>query len=259
MGKVLSFWTPAISAGVTTSALMAALNLSKSHSVCVLDLDFNSPDTSLYLNILDAEHNFDNLIPAIEGRNFTEEVFTMNLVAYEKFSLLQGTKKIDKAPLFDSSFIEPVIEMAKKLFDIVIINTSSALDNPGTFLALKNADKVVMVVEQNAHHLKKYIEKSQIVSQIISNPVILINKYDKKILLSDEAIEEYFGSEPSKLNVLDFSDHINQINENKEFKNIFLTKKTEAALDQFTERLLVEIGLKEDLEVAKKKSIFFKK
>jgi len=43
-------------------------------------MHLNSPDTTMHLNISDAEHNLDNLFPYIEGSTHTEEIFKMNLI-----------------------------------------------------------------------------------------------------------------------------------------------------------------------------------
>jgi len=260
MGKIIAFWSPSSSAGVTTSAILTALKLSKESSVCILDLDLNNPDISMYLNISDVEHNLDNLLPSIEGRNFTEEVFRMNLVSFDKLLVLQGTKKIDKGPTFETSPIEEIIAMSKNLFDIVIINTNSAFDNAGTYLALKNSDKVVMVIEQDVKYFKKYVDKSQLINLLVLSPVVLINKYNKQILLTEDAVADYFNSKPSKLPEIDFVSITNQLNENKDFKSVFVSKKNESSLEILSERLLIELGLKEEAEsnTSKKKS-FFKK
>lgn len=258
MGKILTFWSPSNSAGVTTSAILAAIKLSKESSVCMLDLDLNNPDVSMYLGLTDVEHNLDNLLPNIEGKNFTEEIFKMNLVTFDKISVLQGTKKIDKGPSFETGPITEVIEMAKSLFDIVVINTGSPFDNSGTYLSLKNADKVVMVIEQDVKFFKKYVDKSELISLLILSPVVLINRYSKQILLSEESVSEYFNTKPLKLPEIGFESVTNQLNENKDFKSVFMTKKNEQSLDVLTDKLLVELGFKEELDIIKKKNFFFK-
>lgn len=263
MGKIITLWSPANYTGVTTTAILLADKLSKEKTVCLIDLDLNNPDTTLYLNISDAEHNLDNLFPYIEGNALTEEIFKMNLVKIRDFLLLQGTKKIDKGPTFKITELEPIINIAKELFDIVVINTSSSLDNAGTFLSIKKADKLVMVVNQNIFHFRKFIEKSQLIGSLFKNMFVIVNKFNKNIVLSLENIEENLNIPVYPLSYVDNVNIANGINAQESLFNIFDNKKTKKYQKEITvikDKLLVELGYKKEDEIeVKKKRLFFKK
>ncbi|QUH21989.1 AAA family ATPase [Alkaliphilus sp. B6464] len=262
MGKIITLWSPANHTGVTTTAILLAEKISKEKTVCLIDMDLNNPDTTMYLNITDAEHNLDNLFPYIEGHTLTEEIFKMNLVKVNGFELLQGTKKIDKGPTFEIELLEPIIDMAKEMFDVVILNTRTSLDNAGTFLSLKKADRLVMVVNQNALHFRKFIEKSQLIGALLRDLLVVVNKYDKNIVLSLENITENLNTEVYPLSDVDHVVISNSINSQDLLFEIFSSKKAkkhEEELVVIKDKLLVDLGLKKEELDAKKKGFFFKK
>lgn len=259
MGKIVTVWSPVSHTGVTTTAILMANKLAKGHSVCLIDFDLNNADAALYLNISDIEHNIDNLLPYIQGHNLTEDIFNMNLIKVNNFMFMQGTRKIDKGPTFTIEHLEPIVEMAEKLFDIVVINTNTALDNAGTFIALKKADKVVMILCQNVFHFKKYIDKAQLVGTLLSTPLVAVNMYSKNIVLSLDNIKENLNTDVYPLAEIDRIGVINDINTQTSIFEIFSGKRTKRYtenLDAFTDRLLVELGMKDEKETAKKKRFF---
>lgn len=262
MGKVVTLWSPVSCTGTTTASILLANKLGKEYSVCLIDLDLNNADISLYLNITDAEHNIDNLIPYIQGRNLTEEIFYMNLIDVKNFRFMQGTHQVDKGPFFQVEHIEPIVDMAEKLFDIVIINTNSAIDNAGTFIALKRASVVVMVMNQNIIHFKKYIDKAQLLDDLITHPIVLVNKYSKNILLTLDNIKENLNTEVYPLARLDEVIVLNDINTQNSIFDTFSNKKAKTFdknLTEFSERLLVLLDLKKEANETKKKKKFFVK
>lgn len=259
MGKIVTVWAPVSHAGVTTTAIVMANRLAKEHSVCLIDFDLNNADISLYLNISDVEHNIDNLIPYIQGNNFTEDIFNMNLIKVNNFMFMQGTRRVDKGPTFAIEHLEPIIDMAGKLFDIVIINTNTALDNAGTFIALKKADKVVMLLCQNIVHFKKYIDKAQLVGALLSAPLVAVNMYNKNILLTLDNIKENLNTDVYPLAEVDRIGVINNINTQTSIFEFFSAKKAKRYmdnLDTFIDKLLVELGMKDEKEITKKKRLF---
>lgn len=259
MGKIVTVWSPVSHAGVTTTAIVMANRLAKEYSVCLIDFDLNNADVSLYLNISDVEHNIDNLIPYIQGHNFTEDIFNMNLIKVNNFMFMQGTRRIDKGPTFEIEHLEPIIDMAEKLFDIVIINTNTALDNAGTFIALKKADKVVMLLCQNIIYFKKYIDKAQLVGTLLSTPLVAVNMYNKNIVLTLDDIKANLNTDVYPLAEIDQTGFINNINTQTSILEFFSGKKAKKYMDNldvFVDRLLVELGMKDEKEIQKKKRLF---
>lgn len=259
MGKIVTLWSPVSHAGATTASILLANKLGKEYSVCLVDFDLNNSDVSLYLNISDAEHNIDNLIPYIQGHSLTEEIFYMNLIDVKNFRFMQGTRQIDKGPMFQVEFLEPIIDMAKNLFDIVIINTNSAIDNAGTFIGLSKADKVVMVLNQNVLHFKKYIDKAQLMGNLLTSPIVLVNKYNKNILLTLDNIKENLNTDVYPLAKVDNLAVINDLNAQTSIFETFSSKRAkrfEEDLTVFAGKLLVLLGLKDEIETVKKKRLF---
>lgn len=227
MGKVITFWSPVFSSGVTTTAITLGNKLSKKYNVCLLDFDLNSPDISLFLNIDDVEHNIDNLFPYIEGNNLSAEVFNLNTNKINNnFFILQGTKRIDKGCSFKTENLEPIIDMAQSIFDFVLINTNSVIDNAGTYLALKKANKTLIILNQNILSFKKYINKMQIAKPFLNNVIAIINKYNKHLNLSLEGIKNNLNMDVYPLSLVNENLVINDINNQFSFIEIFTGKKT---------------------------------
>lgn len=225
MGKIITFWSPVNSTGVTTTLILLGQQMSKKYNVCLLDLDLNNPDISLYLNIDDAEHNIDNLFPYIEGDNLTEDIFKLNLVKTNGFNVMQGTRKVDKGPLFKPEDLEPVLKMAKGLFDYVLVNINSAIDNAGSYLALKESDMIFKVLNQNMLHFKKYIDKMQLVDPFLKSSIICINKYNKHISLDLDSIGNSLGEKVYPLTQVKEQFVINNVNNQHSFIEIFTGRK----------------------------------
>ena len=226
MSKIITVWSPVSSSGVTTTAMLLSNLLSKKNKTCLLDLDLNNPDISLYLNINDVEHNIDNLFPFIEGDNLTEEIFESNLNQINNLAIMQGTRKLDKGPVFKTENLEPIIDMAEKLFDFCVVNVNSAIDNAGTYLALKKADKILVVLNQNILHFKKYIRYIAEIQTITTlEPLVVINKYDRHLDLNLNNIKNSLNLEIYPLSLVDPKYVISRINNQVSFLNIFTSRK----------------------------------
>lgn len=261
MGKIVTVWSPVSHTGVTTTAILLSNKLAKEYSVCLIDFDLNNADASLYLNISDVEHNIDNLIPYIQGHNLTEEIFNMNLIKVNDFMFMQGTRRVDKGPTFEVEYLEPIIEMAEKLFDVVVVNTNTAIDNAGTFIALKKADKVIMLLCQNVFHFKKYMDKAQLVGTLLASLTVVVNMYNKNIVLSLDNIKENLNTEVYPLAAVDDITVLNDINAQSSIFDTFSGKKAkkyEENMKEFADKLQVILGLKDESEVVKKKKLFGK-
>lgn len=225
MGKIFTFWSPCHSAGTTTSAILLANQLSKEYSVCVIDLDLNNSDVGFLLNIFDSEHNIDNLAPYIVGGSLTADIFKSNLIPVKKFYVLQGTKNTEKAAFFKQEEIEPVIDIARDLFDVVILNTSPVFDNIATFLALKKSDMTLIVMNQKLAHYNKLNKKMNTILNLSSRPFIILNKNMKGLNISAEDIYNMVNIAISPIEYLPENQIINQLNLEKNMIDVFFDNR----------------------------------
>lgn len=226
MGKVVTCWSPVPHTGVTTLSLLLANEFSKYHKVCVIDLNFNNPFISFYVQVQDFEHNIDNLKPYIEAKTLSEDIIQLNLTRYKNMSILQGTKQIDKGPLEPLENTEKILEITRGMFDIIVVDVNSALDNVGTFLGLKKADIIVTVLTQNIFHIKRFINKSDIINSINSSLLFVLNQYDTDVLFDTKNIKDFLKT--SNLFTLPYIPRhviLNAINSQQDYLSVFENNK----------------------------------
>lgn len=221
MGKIFTFWSPYHCAGATTNAILMANQLSKKYSVCLIDLDLDNSDVGFLLNVSDTEHNIDNLTPYIIGNSLTDEIFKSNLVKVKKFFVLQGTKNIEKGAFFKQNEIEPIIDKAKELFDVVVLNTAPGFDNIATFLSLKKSDMTLIVMEQRLSHFNKLTKKMQSILKLCTRTLIILNGNSKNLNISAENIYNTANITVLPMEVLTRVKIINELNLEKNLIDTF--------------------------------------
>lgn len=240
MGKVFTFWSPCHCAGTTTNAILLANQLSKKYSVCLIDLDLDNSDVGFLLNIFDAEHNLDNLAPYIIGNSFTDDIFKTNLIKVKKFYVLQGTKNVEKSAFFKQEEIEPIIDKAKDLFDVVILNTTPTFDNIATFLALKKADMTLINMEQKLTHFNKLNKKLSTTLGLCKRPLIILSGNTKNLNISADNIYNTVNISVCPIEVLSRVKIINALNLEKNIIDTFFelrNKKFTQNIEMIAEKI----------------------
>lgn len=192
--KVISVWSPAGGTGASFTAInVARLLASRELKVALLDYDLKTPSIGIYFQAEDTIHCLDNVLPFTAGSGLSPSVLESNMQKFENIHVLLGTNLPEQSHYIAMEGLEQIIEVAKGIFDYVVIDTHSTIDNAGTYVALKKADCVLVVVDKNAVMIRLYdLAKNIIKSSFQTEKFrLVINKCHKNIYMEKDDIESY--------------------------------------------------------------------
>lgn len=240
-GAVYSFISSKGGLGATVVAVNTAIALSmnKGQSVALCDMSLQSGDASVLLDI----------VPQTTIYDLCQNFHRLD-VSFLRASLDKHNSGIDflAAPLnpeeneeINAEHVSMIIDLAKKLYDHVIIDCTSMYVDDCTVEALKASDKVFVITDlsvpavRNTARLCKLIEKIGIKPNRLH---ITVNRYLKGGTLSIEEVEKTLGKSIYWLFPNDFNDIVTSIN-----RGIPLVKHLPSApfsvnVVEFTKKLL---------------------
>ena len=154
-GQIWTVYGPKGGAGVTTLAANLGIELvAMGKSACVVDLDFQSGDLGLVLNVnphytlLDIALNFRRLDSVFLQGTLTRHPSGLYLLAAPPY----GSPDTGDIPVEQ---VTAVLDLLKSLYDVVIIDTARALA-PETLTALHSANRILMLIELTLPFLRGY-------------------------------------------------------------------------------------------------------
>ncbi|HZP41015.1 MAG TPA: AAA family ATPase [Candidatus Binatia bacterium] len=152
--QVLTLYSPKGGAGVTTLAVNLALEIqARGKSVCVVDLDFQSSDIALFLNVnplytmMDITLNFRRLDSVFLQGTLTRHPSGVYVLAAPS----HGTD----APNIPVEQVRAVLDLLRTMYDVVIVDTPRALAGE-TLAAFSAASRVVLVIDLSLPFLRGY-------------------------------------------------------------------------------------------------------
>lgn len=240
--KVIALWSPVSGVGVTFTGInMAKLIGERGARVALFDFDLKTPATHIYLDNKDSVHCIDNVIPFTVGNSLPAEVIENNIQKVEDFYYLRGTNSPNQAQYVSVESLTAILDVAKELYDYIIVDTHSTIDNAGTYVALKKADKVFLVTEKNAITIQHFnLSKNLLIENIgMDNFKLIINKAHKNIYLEKKDIETYY--EIIGAHELPFLGEafINAINQGRWLSYLYSLDKTAKRYVELLEELIV--------------------
>jgi tyrosine-protein kinase Etk/Wzc len=140
-GKVIAMTTPASGEGATFSALALAFNLAKNKStkVCLIDANFNSPMISTLFDTNEQQGLIEGLTSLQSLTNYQSNV-SFN------FSVIGAGSTASKNQLgFYTDTAKKQIDELRSLFDYIIIDTGSALNDNEVMVFGSFAEETLMV------------------------------------------------------------------------------------------------------------------
>lgn len=241
--KVIAFWSPVSGVGTTFTVINIARAMSKKGlKVAVLDYDLKTPAIHIYFRNDDTVHCLDNVIPFTAGGNLTPKVMESNLQQIEDFYLLRGTNSPEQAQYIKIESLDEIIQVLKGMFDYVLIDTQSIVDNAGTYVALNNADKVFVLTEKNVISIQHYDAVKNIITSNfdVSKFQLLINKCSKDVFMEKVDVENYFSIPNAfELPLVD-SELINAINQGRWVAYLNGTSKQVKPYNESVAKLITE-------------------
>lgn len=192
-GNVYSFISAKGGVGATVLAVntAAALAIDKKGAVALIDISLQSGDASVLLDvlpqrtILDISQNIHRLdVSLLRGVMLSHNT---------GLNFLAAPQNPEDADEIHSDHIAKILDLAKRLYDHIIIDCPSMQINECTIEAFRRSDKVFMLTDmsvtsvRNVVRLKKLINKLGIDGGKIE---VVINRFVKNNVLSVEEIEK---------------------------------------------------------------------
>lgn len=206
---------------VATNLAKAVRHKDKSKRVLLVDFDFENPFLAYVFVKHDITHGIDNLLPHIHESGVNEEIFKENIISTRLgVDVLKGTQFAGKTKMFSRLHIETILNVAKKLYDVVIVVISSKANNAGTIYTLLHADQLIMVLRNNYSNELKLDKVVDVVQHYYrsENPVLLV--YNFQNIHSKAGVNEKlqsFSIEVKVVGVLEYDE--------RSIDNIDLDKK----------------------------------
>lgn len=202
MSKIYTFWSVNGGVGKTTLATATAYSLAKKNrnkKVLLLDFNLVNPDTDYHLKINNVS-DLKELCSYFSTNTMTETVlrnFLKTYIRQPNFHILSGLYDIN---FFDKIVMEnfmTIIELAKQMdYDYIIIDVDNSLNVDATFVALTQADRVIVVGDCMYHSIRntnRYIDDALSKINIFDDKIdIIVNKFDNEISDKDE-VEKLLG------------------------------------------------------------------
>ncbi|MEJ2696237.1 MAG: AAA family ATPase [Candidatus Sulfobium sp.] len=195
-GRICALFSPKGGVGVTTLAINLAANIFQlsGKSTILVDLDLSAGDVSTFLNlspsytISDVTVNISRL-----DRRFLKSVVTRH---DSGIFVLAEPHRVEEGVSISEDELGKVLELLKKMFDYIIIDTQTVLDRR-TMAAVRVSDLLLLPfvlslpgIKNVRRHLS-YFERS-----ISRNRVkLIVNRYHKKGDIGLKDAEEIIGRE----------------------------------------------------------------
>jgi len=155
-GRIWTVYSPKGGAGTTTLAANLAVELSSrlGKSACLVDLDYQSGDLALALNLnpvysmVDITLNFRRLDSVFLQGTLTRHPSGIYLLAAPPYG------SVDTAAI-PAEHIRTVLDLLKTMYDVVIVDTARTLSDE-TVAALWSATRVLLLIERSLPFLRGY-------------------------------------------------------------------------------------------------------
>lgn len=259
--KVISLWSPSSGTGTTFTSVNLAYAMSQSGAKVVLvDFDLKNPSIGLYFKNQDIVHNLDNVVPFTDGANLTDKIMDSNIQIFEEtLAVLYGTNSPEQALYVRQESLAAILKVLKEMYDYIILDTHSSIDNAGTYQALVQADYIYMVVDKNVFNIRQYDHVKTIFESNFdrSKVKLIINKTSTDIYMEKEDIENYLGITGSYELPWLTNSFINAINQGKWFEFVQKDKLAKEYRKNLNELVLAEFGLEASKVVKKSKLKLF--
>lgn len=200
--KVVTVWgTPG--SGKSSFAVQIALLIAQTKKLKVIILDFDTlyPSLDHYFGISKEPENITYKIneqdseicntslsyayDAIERGIFNTKVLQEVVVThpeYKNLNILTGNYRLNMFEMLKEKHFNEIIEAAKKVYDIIIIDTNSVVFVDATYVSLKESDLIFAVTEADYTSIREINKTLSYISSYIpkSKLNIIINKYTNK-------------------------------------------------------------------------------
>jgi len=240
-GSVYSFISSKGGLGSTVVAVNTAIALAmnKRQAVALCDMSFQSGDASVLLDIVPQTTIYD----ICQNFHRIDVSFLRGSMVKHNSGLdfLAAPVNPEESEAITAEHVARILDLAKKLYDQVIVDCTSMFIDDCTVEALKASEKIFVITDLSVPAVRNTARLCKLVEKMGINPTrlhITVNRYIKGGTLSIEEVEKSLNRRIFWLFPNDFNDIVSSIN-----RGIPIVKNQAGApfsrnVLEFTEKLL---------------------
>ena len=214
-GRVYSFVSAKGGVGSTVLAVntAAALAMGKKTAVALIDMSFQSGDASVLLDIV-PQNSITDISTNIHRLDvsFLHGVMTSHSTG---INFLPAPLNPEDSEEINGEHISSILNLAKKLYDHVILDCTSMHVNNCSIEAFKKSDKVFVVTDMSVPSIRNTVRLCKLIRKLgisLEKIEIVINRFIKGGALSLAEVEKNFDKPVYWLVPNDFADIVSSIN-----------------------------------------------
>lgn len=214
-GRIYSFVSAKGGVGATVLSVntAAALSMDKKAAVALLDMSFQSGDASVLLDIVPQNTIMDICVNMQRfDVSFLRGVMSGHATG---INFLPAPLNPEDSEDIKSEHVNSILNLARKLYDHVILDCSSMHVNDCSVEAFKQSDKVFVITDMSVPSIRNTVRLCKLVRKLgisLDKIEIVINRFIKGGALSLAEIEKNFDKQVYWLIPNDFSAIVSSIN-----------------------------------------------
>jgi pilus assembly protein CpaE len=191
LGKVLAVFSPKGGIGCTTVAVNTAVALAEAgHRTVLIDGSLQFGDVGVMLNLKSTA----SIVDLVERINDLEADLVSSVLMTHGSGLrvLLAPPRPEMAELVKGVDVKPLLDAMRIMFDFVIIDTSTSLDDVNLAL-LDLSDRIILVTRQSLPSLKnvsRFFDLSEVLEYEREKVVLVINHASKRMNITVKDIED---------------------------------------------------------------------
>lgn len=214
-GRIYSFVSAKGGVGATVLAVNAAAALAsdKKVAVALLDMSFQSGDASVLLDMVPQN----TIMDICENMHRLDVSFLRGVMSGHStgVNFLSAPLNPEDSEEIQGEHIHGILNLARKLFDHIVLDCGSMYVNDCSVEAFKQSDKVFVVTDMSVPSIRNTVRLCKLIRKLgisLEKIEIVINRYIKGGALSLAEIEKNFDKPVYWLVPNDFSDIVSSIN-----------------------------------------------
>ena len=253
LGKVIVVYSPKGGVGCTTLATNLAVTLHNEETpVVMVDASLQFGDIAVMLNER-GQNSIIDLTPRVD--ELDQEVIEDVLVSHKLsgIKVLTSPTQPEQAEKVTPTSYVKIIEFLKRMFSYIVIDTSSFLSDV-TLSTIDISDIMVLVASQDIpciSNIRTFVDLLDALEYDRSKIIFSLNRYDKRIAITPEAIGDNLKINVSSILPLDDKVVIPSVNRGVPFVLSDKSKPISRAMMTLTEKVrlrLSEMEPKEEVE-----------
>lgn len=190
-GKVLTFFSPKGGIGTTTIAVNVAVAMAASgNRTLLIDGSLQFGDVAVMLNLKSSTSIIDL---SERTSDMDQDLISSVLLEHDSgLRVLLAPPRPEMAELVVADDVKTLIDMLRPMFDFIIIDTNSSI-NDVSLVLLDAADRIVLIAKQSLPSLKnvsRFFDLSEYLEYEQGKVFMVVNHASKKLSISVKDIED---------------------------------------------------------------------